>query len=76
MLDKGKVTDGLTIVGTPIGSTHYLQTKLDEIAATAIAATAIAATTTIFATIPDPHMAIQLYTESILQRFSFHMALD
>eukprot|EP00957_Ditylum_brightwellii_P172120 13103971-Ditylum_brightwellii.AAC.1 len=71
MLDKGEVMDGLTIVGTPIGSNHYVQTKLDE-----IAATATAATTTIFATVPDPHMATQLYTKSVLQRFPFHMATD
>eukprot|EP00957_Ditylum_brightwellii_P127356 9710995-Ditylum_brightwellii.AAC.2 len=71
MLEKGKVTDGLTIVGTPIGSNHYMQTKLDE-----IAATATTATTTIFATVLDPHMATQLYTESVLQRFPFHMATD
>eukprot|EP00957_Ditylum_brightwellii_P111210 8480482-Ditylum_brightwellii.AAC.1 len=71
MLDKGEATDGPTIVRTPIGLTQYVQAKLDK-----IATTATTTTTTIFATILDPHMALQLYTESILQCFPFHMSTD
>eukprot|EP00957_Ditylum_brightwellii_P083907 6376741-Ditylum_brightwellii.AAC.1 len=67
----GEVTDGVTIMGLPIGSNKYCQsafnnfvTKFED------------NTTTLLETMSDPQTTLQLYTECLLQRAPFRTATD
>eukprot|EP00957_Ditylum_brightwellii_P071985 5470837-Ditylum_brightwellii.AAC.1 len=67
----GEVTDGVTILGLPIGSNKYCQSALYE-----FVTNFEDDTTTLLETMTDPQTTLQLYTKCLLQRAPFLMATD